>query len=253
MVVEIALAWALAVLLCALRFSVVVLTTPVLAGVPLPGLWKILFLFGLSAVVVAGLPGAAPVPPPVLSAFVCAAAAELVTGATLAFAFHTAFGAVSFAGKLIDVQVGFGIANVYDPVTHSQAPVTGALLGMLAMMLFYALDMHLVLFQGLAHSLRALPLGQPLSGLDAPVLLRQFGLLFSLGLMIGAPLVFALFLIDIALGVLSRGMPQMNMFAVGVPVKIAGALLFLLLMARQFESVFARVFASIFQFWERVL
>ncbi|HEY5800282.1 MAG TPA: flagellar biosynthetic protein FliR [Burkholderiaceae bacterium] len=253
MTIEAGAAWITAVLLCALRLAPVWLLTPLMGAFSMPARVKVALLLALSATLTASLPLAPRGAIPQLGQLVLACAAELATGALFAFGILTAFAAVSLAGKLLDIQLGFSLGNVYDPVTRSQAPLLGSILGLLAMVMFFTTDAHHAVLRGLAYSLEKLPLGAMPAGVTPQLVMRQFGTIFTLGLGLAAPLVFLLFLLEVGLAVLSRNLPQMNIFVISVPVKIGLGLFVFSYIARQYEPVFGRIFGAIFTFWEAML
>ncbi|MGZ3182513.1 MAG: flagellar biosynthetic protein FliR [Telluria sp.] len=247
-------AWLAAVLLCSLRLGALLMLSPLLQALALPRRLRVLLVLGLALGLVGSLPhGAARAVPPDLPGLAGAALNELVVGATLAFGVFAAFGAFSFAGSLLDLQAGFNIANLFDPVTHSQAPLLATVLSMTGVALFFGLDAHLALLRGVAWSFERVPLGATGFRPDPAELLRQFGAVFTLGLTLAAPVLGCLFLVEVALAVLSRNLPQMNVFVLGAPLKIVTCLALLALLAPRLGPVARRVFDGIFRFWEAVL
>lgn len=253
MTVQIGVTWICAVLLCSMRLGGVLLLTPLLNGFGIPARIKVMLTLTLSAMLVATLPTLPAAPSLVGGALLGACISELVTGAVLGFGVLTALAAVSFAGKILDIQSGFGLANVFDPITRSQSPLIGALFGLLALVMFFTADAHHALLRGLAYSLSRLPLGRALEMPVPQLLAHQFGIVFSLGLVLAAPVVFLLFLIEASLAIIARNLPQMNLMMIGAPVKIAAALLALAALSPQLSPVFGRLYAAIFSFWERLL
>lgn len=241
-----------AVYLMTLRLGALLLMTPVFSS--LSGLLsvRLLFVLTLSAALVAGLGGAPGAVPP-LGQLVLISLAEVATGAVLGFGVFAAFGAFSVAGKILDIQSGFALGSVYDPVTRAGAPLFSTMLNLLGVLMFFVLDGHHAMLRGIAFSLQQAPLGGGFPNFDADAPIRQFGLMFSLGVSLIAPVMVALFLIEVALALLSRVLPQMNVFVVGVPVKIVAALALLALTLRAMGPGMARVYASIFHYWEQVL
>lgn len=255
MQIELALDWVVAVLLCATRLGMVLLLTPLLDGFGLPARVKMALILALAACMAAdALPVRPPQPAPfAMQPLVLAMVAEVLNGAVLAAGVHCAFGAVALAAKLIDVQLGFGLGSVFDPLTARPAALTGTLLGLLATVLFFVGDLHHVLLRGLAVTLQQLPLGALLHDVSARAVVRQFGTVFTVGLAIGAPLVICMVVLDIGLGVIARNQPQLNVFVLSAPVKLAVGLGMLGLLAPQFHASLGRTFAAIFSFWEAVL
>ena len=171
-------------MLVSLRLAVIMFATPLDAFGKVPGHVRLLWTlgFGLWLTMVLNQPGTQVVDDAVSLAM--AALGEVFIGAILAFGIYTAFGAFLLAGRLIDFQSGFGAATLFDPVTNEQNPLVGTLLLMLATALFFASDMHHLMVQGIAYSFQMMPVGGGLPHLNLHDVLRQFGLMFTLGTMI---------------------------------------------------------------------
>lgn len=253
MALEIDPAWMLAVFLTAVRLGVLLLSTPILSGLGGLVLVRVLLTLALSAMLVTGLGLRVSGLALEMVPLALAALAELVTGLTLAFGVFAAFGAFSVAGKVLDIQSGFGIGNVYDPVTRGGAPLFATMLNMVAVVAFFGMDAHHALLRGLAFSLRQVPPGSGFHGLDAEAVLRQFGLMFSLGVALVIPVMLCLLLVETALAIVSRVLPQMNVFVVAVPVKIVAGLALLAMTVGGLSPVMERVYGAIFIYWQQVL
>jgi flagellar biosynthetic protein FliR len=238
------------VLLLAGRIGALFLMTPVLYAIPLPPSIRALFAVGLAAALalpLAGSPAAAPGEPgALLQAFL----REIAIGATLGLGILMAFAGFAVAGRLVDVQVGFGIAQVFDPVSRTQVPVLTSVFTLFGVLLFFLVNGHHALLRGIAYSLERFPLGQPWSlDVAAGPVLRQAAGLFTLGFSLVAPVVLALLLLEFALGVVSRNLPQMNMFVLGIPVKIVAGLLALSVAAAAMGGVASRMYDGIYRAW----
>lgn len=243
--------WLLAVLLTSIRIGVVLLTAPVFN--PLQGITTIRVLFALALAALL-----APAGGPAWSNYsvvqlIVAAAAEALVGFALAYGVVLAFGAFSVAGKILDVQIGLGLGNVYDPVTRKSAPVMGTILNMVGLSVFYELDGHHMLLHGLAYSLEHVPLGQGVRLDEVQPVLALFALMFSLAVALIAPVMLALLVIEAGLAVLAKMLPQMNLFTVSTPAKSLGGLVLLALSVPAFATPMSRIYRSIFAFWEGVL
>lgn len=243
-----------AIFLLSLRVGVVLLFTPVLQAMSMPPTVRVLLVVGLSACLGLGLPdvatpaqGLASTPGPLLAA----ALAELALGATLALAVLAAFAAFSLAGRLLDVQIGFGIAQVLDPSSRKPTPLLTSVFHQVGVLVFFLVNGHHALLRGLAYSLERFPLGRAWSvDSAAPEVLKQVGGLFTLGLALAAPIVVCLLMVELALGVVSRNLPQMNMFVIGIPVKVVVGLLALSLWFGGIGDTMTRVYASIYRSWD---
>jgi flagellar biosynthesis protein FliR len=151
-----------------------------------------------------------------------ASAAVLQVGAGLALGFLGVmlFSAVSLAGGLVDLFSGFSVAQQFDPGTNAEASLFGRFYGVLATTLLFAIDGHLLLVRGFLTSFSAAPLTRFSPDALAKVLTNDAGLFFLAAIEIAAPLLAALFLTEAALGLLARAAPQMNVFLLGLPLKI---------------------------------
>ncbi|RLB74222.1 MAG: hypothetical protein DRH03_01775 [Deltaproteobacteria bacterium] len=172
---------------------------------------------------------------------------EMVIGMLVSLLAGFVFGAVQTAGQMIGFQMSFAMANVVDPVTSMQVPLIAQFYYMLAMLLFLAFGAHRWVFKALAESFNMIPLAgfTPGTGM-LDLMLRYSAALFSTAIKIAAPLMAALLLSDVSLGVVARTAPQMNIFIVGMPLKI---LLGMVLMAFTFtylSTMLADLFKLLF-------
>lgn len=176
---------------------------------------------------------------------------EFGKGALMAFGLHLAFAAFTAGARMLDVQVGFGIGQVLDPGTRQAHPVLGAAFALLAPVVFLTLDGHHLLLRAFAWGVHAFP-----PGTDWPmeatfqVVWQQLRALYPLGLGMVAPVVFGLVLVELALGVVARNLPQMNLFILGVPVKVLVGLALLAAWLGSTVLPVQRVFDSFFRGWE---
>lgn len=253
MVVDIDPAWMLAVFFTAVRLGVLLVMTPVLSALNGLVTVRVLLTLALSALLVSGMGLRAPSMPMDIVPLIFNALGEMVTGLTLAFGVYTAFGAFAVAGKILDIQSGFGMGNVYDPVTRTGAPLFATMLNLVAVIAFFGMDAHHAMLRGFAFSLQQVPAGSGFHALDLEAALRQFGLMFSLGVALIIPVMLCLLLTETALAIMSRVLPQMNVFVVGVPIKIVAALALFALTIGALSPVMTRVYGSIFLYWEQVL
>ncbi|HQC73734.1 MAG TPA: flagellar biosynthetic protein FliR, partial [Candidatus Competibacteraceae bacterium] len=129
---------------------------------------------------------------------------------------------VDMAGNLISLQMGLGFATAYDPQTAGQTAVISEFLGLLALLVFMAINGHLMVIATLAHSFTVLPVGASSPQANAWWSLASAGaVVFSSGLLLALPVLVALMISNLALAVLSRAAPQLNLMAIGFPLTIA--------------------------------
>jgi flagellar biosynthetic protein FliR len=154
----------------------------------------------------------------------------VLVGAAIGFAIQIAFAAAELAGDLIGLQMGLSFASFIDPARNEETPIIGSFLGVLLMLLFFAVNGHLVLLAAVANSFAAVPVGiASLHWLAWRPLVDAGAMIFTAGLQIAMPVIAALILANLALGVLTRTAPQLNLFAVGFPVTLMVGMLVLLL------------------------
>ncbi len=160
-------------------------------------------------------------PEPTSGFLVVTAVTEVAIGAALGFVVQLFFTAVQFAGELIDVTGGFTLQPAYDPLAMTMNSVMGKLHSLLATTLLFTSGGHLLLVRGFATSYEGLPVteGFPADAVGE-VVLTAFSMMFLAALQIAGPMVAVLLLADVALALLSRAAPALNIFAIGFPVKI---------------------------------
>lgn len=175
---------------------------------------------------------------------------EILIGLLLGFVATLFIYALQMAGGLIDLMMGFAIANVIDPQTGAQSPIMGNFKYMFAILILFFTDGHHLLLRGVLNSYFLVPLHKWITFADggmAQLLIDFFLRSFAISLQIAAPIAASIFLVDVALGLISRTVPQMNMFVVGIPVKIISTFLLLLLVLPGFGFVLSRLFSELFR------
>jgi flagellar biosynthetic protein FliR len=151
-----------------------------------------------------------------------AAALQVFAGLALGFLGVLLFAAFQAAGSFVDLFGGFAAAQLYDPTTEQTSAVFGRFYQMLATVLLFAVDGHLLLVRGFLDSFGAAPFALPGGGSEglSSGLVDGLGMFFLASLEIVAPLLAALFLADVALGLLARAAPDLNVFLLGLPGKL---------------------------------
>lgn len=245
--------WLIAVLLFATRLGMVLFLTPLMGSVGVPKRIRVLLVFSLAVALVSGMgwPGVTDIhdAPGMIVAFV----AELLWGAILAFGLQAAYAAFMIGGRVVDMQIGFGLASLLDPVSRTQSPLLGTLYQMYAIAWFLAMDGHIAVVEGLVRSVELIPLGSMPTELPMAAIIGVFGILCSLGVLLFGAAIVCLLLIDVALGVASRVMPQANVFMLSIPVKAMFGLVLLMMSAAYAQPVMRRIFSEVFKYWDVVL
>ncbi len=148
---------------------------------------------------------------------------EFAIGMIIGFVVTMLMNAAFLAGQMVDTQMGFGIANIIDPITGAQIPLIGQFQYVLALALFLALNAHRILLGTLMESFRVIPLTTASYAKSLPfteLVIRLSSDMWMLALKMAAPALAILFLSTVALGIVARTVPQMNVFIVGFPLQI---------------------------------
>lgn len=241
------------VVLVTVRLSALFLLTPLFALTQIPMRIRIPLLLSLALFFVSTLPVIQITAPLTTGLVVLAIISEAIVGGLLAFGVLTAFAAFQFGGRIIDFQMGFGVATLIDPSTRAQAPMLGSILNMMAVITFFLIDGHHVLIRALGQSLLMLPPGTSIMHVGIAPIVTQFGVTFVFGIAVVAPVIVALLLVDVGLAVAARTMPQVNMFILGIPLKILVGLMVLAVSLSFMAPLLRRIYATIFDYWGALL
>ena len=142
-------------------------------------------------------------------------------GAALGFAMRLTFTAIDLAGELMGLQAGLGFASFFDPQSSAAIPIISELIGLLATLVFLSINGHLMLLGILARSFDTFPVGAlPSSANFLQTMISAGGQIFFGGFMLALPVVATLLVVNLALGILTRAAPQLNLFAVGFPLTL---------------------------------
>lgn len=211
-----------------LRIAGFVLTAPVASEMTIPGPVKIALSLGLAF----ALAPLAPVPAG-LSIFsgagAVAAIQELLIGVAIGMVVQLAFEALSFAGQSISMTMGLGFATLVDPQHGADTPVLGQFFTILGTLTYLAVNGHLVLLGALAASFKTLPIGGGSVDSNLVWSIAVWGArVFETGLLVALPAIIALVIVNLALGVVTRAAPQLNLFGIGFTITLMSGFLVLI-------------------------
>ncbi|NSW82424.1 MAG: flagellar type III secretion system protein FliR [Syntrophothermus sp.] len=236
------------------RVSGLFLSAPVYSSRQIPVQIKVFLGLLLAAIITYVRPMSTRVELDNTGIFLVALAVEVFTGYALGLAGYVLFAAVQLAGQLVDMQMGFGIVNVMDPQSGMQVPLVGSFYYLLAILVFLGIDGHHQLLSAVYHSYDVIPiLGAKFQPGFTAFLVKLGGYMFVLGVKIAAPVVAALLVADTALGFMARTVPQMNIFLVGMPLKILGGIVMLLLVIPVYVWLLQVLFAQFFDCLDQAL
>jgi flagellar biosynthetic protein FliR len=146
---------------------------------------------------------------------------QFLIGISIGFVMRVIFSAIEMAGELIAVSMGLGFATFYNPQTQAQTIVISQFLSLLALAVFLSANLHLVMLESFFDSFKTIPIDQISL---APIAFRDLAYwgsnIFSIGLQLSLPIVTTLLIANIALGILTKAAPQLNLFGIGFPITI---------------------------------
>lgn len=233
--------WVVTSLLLGLRIGPVFAMAPPFTLTRTPAVFRVFLGLGLAGVLTSSLPQDQWATAFGAGDLLATAARELLLGAIFVLAFQVMFAGLYLAGRTVDIQAGFGLAMLIDPTTRGQTPLVGTLLAYAAGAVFFAMDGHVELLRLLRASVEAIPLGtghapqslRPLTAFMSVVFMTSFGVV--------ATAVLTLFIADVAIALMARTMPQMNVLILGLQVKTLLLLLVLPIMIGSVGALLARL------------
>ncbi|HEX6925023.1 MAG TPA: flagellar biosynthetic protein FliR [Longimicrobiaceae bacterium] len=232
-----------ALLLLAFRLGGMLLVAPMFSSRTVPVMVRTSLLIVLTWFLAPVAVGAAGAGAPSLTPL--NALTETMVGFAIGLGAAVLLAGAEAAGEILSLSIGLSGAAALDPVSHASLPVMGQFTNLFALTLLLSLDGHIGMLDALAATLRFLPVGAVVEGADGLIAMVALGSrLFLLGLQFAAPVVMVVMLANLALGVLSRAAPQMNILAVAFPVQIGLGLIAL------FASL--PLIATFFTGWDRV-
>lgn len=167
---------------------------------------------------------------------------QIIIGLAMGFAMRIVFSAVEMAGEIAALQMGLGFATFFSPRSDGSTLVVGRFLGLLATLTFLSINGHLLMLSVLTESFSVFPVSaEPFSGGGWKMLAEWGGKIFEAGLGLALPVVTALLIVNLALGILTRAAPQLNIFAVGFPITLMVGMVALMLTLPYFIPVIGQL------------
>jgi flagellar biosynthetic protein FliR len=235
-------AWLNGLMLPLARLLGLIAAAPLFSNRGIPPRIRLATGLAIAMAVLPVLPAMPPVPPDSMLALAMLAQQAFI-GIAMGFMMRLMFAAIDVAGEMIGLQMGLSFAVFFSPQTGGQTSVVTDFLGLLTLLIFLALDGHLMLINVLVSSFEWLPVGGSAARPGAwSLIVRHGSVMFASGLLLALPMVAALLITNIALGVLTRAAPQLNLFAVGFPVTLSIGFTVLLLSLSTFAPTAQRIF-----------
>jgi flagellar biosynthetic protein FliR len=238
------------------RITSFFVVVPILSSRNVPMMFKIGLSVFISILIFASMGQGKPIP--MDCDYVLLIIREMLIGVLLGFLAYIFFTVVQTAGSFMDMQIGFSMASVIDPLTGTSTPMLGNLKFMIAVLLFLSFDGHHYLIRAIIDSYKWVPLDNQLftriyNGQISDFLFHSLSKMFYLSFQLAAPIIAALFLTDLGLGLLTRVAPQFNIFVIGAPLKMILGLFLLVVLFPELISQFQYLFSTIFDYMEKLL
>lgn len=199
------------------RVSAMVATAPVFGTRSVPMKVKVISSLAITSVLVPLLPV------PEVDVFSPLAfiiiAQQILIGLIIGFAVQLVFSAVITGGQIVAMQMGLGFSLMVDPQNGSQSPVLSQFFIVMVMLIYLAVNGHLVLIEVLAESFKTMPISaEGLVADDFMQVVRWSTNIFAGGMAIALPAIASLLVVNVAFGIMTRSAPQLNVFAIGFPI-----------------------------------
>jgi len=241
-------------ILLLLRVGGLVIASPIFGRVNIPNLAKIGLVVSLSYLLFTIYPQTAAIQYTTLFGYLILCAGELLLGMALAYVTNVFFSLTAFtAGQLIDMQIGFGIVNVYDVQNNTQVPMMGNVLNVMLLLLFFLINGHTRLIEMIYLTIERMPIGTLVfSATIGITALEIFARAFLLGVMMALPIIASGLTLEFAFGMMMRAVPQIHMFIVGIPLKMLVGLIVFAATLPVFAGYSERIFTELFNGIEKM-
>jgi flagellar biosynthetic protein FliR len=219
---------------------------PVFGGRTVPLNIKVIIILMITLVCFPALSITAPQVPTDVFTLALLVMREVMVGTTLGFITRIIFSAVEFSGQIIGMQMGFTISSIIDPSQGTQTQIMSVMQTLLATLIFLSMNIHHLFIRTIVDSFRIIPLGGwHLNAEIISFLVKGTSEIFILGIRLAAPVMVALLLTSVTLGIMARAFPQMNIFMVSMPLNIGIGFIVLGLTLTIFFHVLTTAFGSV--------
>lgn len=242
-------------LLLFLRMTGLFALSPVLGRRNIPAMAKIGLCLFLSYIFLAAQPSAVLMPNAGnLLEYALLCVKELLVGLAIGWLTTLFFDVVVMAGQIMDVQIGFGLAQIFDPDMQSQVSFVGSFLNYGLLLYFFAVNGHHTLIKIMYFSFGEIPVGQVVLRPEiADMCIKAFSAAVSMAVSVALPIIAAELIIEVVMGIMIRSVPQLNIFVVGLSVKILAGLFALMLLIPFFAAYGDSIFKALFKWVDTAL
>ena len=241
-----------AIALAFLRLAPLLLVPVVSPAARLPSTVRV-FITGMVAVIAVHLHSAGDSVGSGLAAVISHAPLELSLGLAMAMGYQATVAAVMTFGRAMDLQMGFGAAGILNPATNNSESMLGTLLSWLLLFIAIETGLHFDIVAALLMSFSIFPIGSAMPETSPEVFLLLFSEQFFLALLLALPVMALLMLFDVLVGIAAKGMPQMNVYFITLPLKIFIGIVALWATSQTIGNGFVSLIDNMRSFWLRLL
>jgi flagellar biosynthetic protein FliR len=232
-------------LMIVLRVTSLFLSAPVFSNQYIPAQSKIAFGLFVSFLLYSLLPQQLFPGSHTMVGLVLLGMKEVLTGASIGLAVQIIFSGVRFAGDIISFDMGFSMATVFDAENGASFPVISEMLYWFLLMIFILVNGHHFVLEAVVYSYSAVPIGTwNIGAATMATVASLIGKMFVIAIKIASPLMVSMFLANVMLGIMNKVMPQMNIFGVMFPMKIAVGFVVISATVPAIAFVFKKVLTS---------
>lgn len=237
-------AWVAALLWPLMRILGLIAASPLYGNRSVPARAKVILGVALTLIIAPIVPKMEAMDPLSLPGLLICAQ-QMVIGLAMGISIRIIFSAVEMAGEVIGLTMGLGFATFFDPLSQGRSSAISQFLALISTMAFIAINGHLLLLAALAESFISLPISaDPVAAFGFKQLADWGGKIFSSGLQLALPILTALLLVNIALGILTRAAPQLNLFGIGFPLTIGAGFLMIMIVLPYFALPLQNLFTQ---------
>ena len=246
-------AWLAAFIWPLIRIAALFSSAPVLSAKQLPVRIRVVMAVTITWIVVPTLPQ-----PPVVDLFSYDAflitLQQILIGVSMGFVLQMVFAAVVFGGQVSAYSMGLGFASMVDPQNGTQVPVLATYYLILTTLVFLVLNGHLILIEMVVESFHTLPVAvDGISRNSFYTIVAWASQMFVTGLLVSLPVVAALLMVNLGMGVVMRAAPQLNIFAVGFPITIVVGFVLMIITLPNVLAIFSDLLNDAFQMIKNTL
>lgn len=169
---------------------------------------------------------------------------QMLIGIAIGFAMRVTFTTLQVAGDLAGLQMGLAFATLFTPESGNTM-ILARLFYMIGLLFFVSINGHLIVIETLAHTFQKLPIGEITFQANAWHMLSKYvGILFSTGLLMSLPMIAALLIINLAMGILNRSAPQLTVFSIGFPLTLTTGLILLMILSKDMGKTISGIFEN---------